>query len=43
MERPDLLKAGDEVRCMDVENTRGAGKVYMVKNTNYFGYSEIWM
>lgn len=37
------LKAGDEVRCMDGENIRGAGEVYMVKNTNYFGYSEIWM
>lgn len=37
------LKAGDEVRCMEGENIRGTGKVYMVKNTNYFSYSEIWL
>ena len=37
------LKAGDEVRCMDGETVRGKGEVYMVKNTNYFNYSEIWM
>ena len=42
-EKKISLKAGDEVRCMDGENIRGTGEVYMVKNTNYFGYSEIWM
>lgn len=42
-EKKISLKAGDEVRCIEGENIRGAGKVYMVKNTNYFGYSEIWM
>lgn len=42
-EKKISLKAGDEVRCMNGENIRGTGKVYMVKNTNYFGYSEIWL
>ena len=42
-EKKISLKTGDEVRCMDGENIRGTGKVYMVKNTNYFGYSEIWI
>ena len=42
-EKKISLKAGDEVRWMDGENIRGTGEVYMVKNTNYFGYSEIWM
>ena len=37
------VKAGDEVRCMDGENVRGEGKVYIVKCTNYFNYSELWM
>lgn len=37
------LDAGDEIRCMDGENIRGTGRVYMVKNTNYLGYSEIWL
>lgn len=42
-EKKVSLKAGDEVRCMDGENVKGTGKVYVVKNTNYFDYSEIWM
>lgn len=42
-EKKISLKAGDEVRCMEGENVRGIGEVYMVKNTNYFGYSEVWM
>ena len=37
------LKAGDEIRCMDADMKRGSGKVFMVKSTNYFGYSELWM
>lgn len=37
------LKAGDKVRCMDGEKVRGQGEVYMVKSTNYFSYSELWM
>lgn len=37
------IKAGDFVRCMDGESVRGEGEVYMVKNTNFFGYTEIWM
>lgn len=42
-ERNIDVKAGDCVRCMDGESVRGEGKVYMVKNTNYLGYSELWM
>lgn len=41
-ERCDV-KAGDFVRCVDEESVRGEGQVYMVKNTNFFGYTEIWM
>lgn len=37
------VKAGDEIRCKDGESIRGCGRVYMVKNTNYLGYSEIWV
>ena len=42
-EKRITVKAGDEVRCMDGDNLRGQGEVYTVKNTNYFGYSELWM
>lgn len=42
-ERNIPLNAGDEVRCMDGETIRGEGNIYMVRNTNYLGYSEIWM
>ena len=37
------VKAGDYVRCMAGDEVRGEGEVYMVKNTNYLGYSELWM
>ena len=37
------VKAGAEVRCMDGDSVRGEGRVYIVKETNYFNYSEIWM
>lgn len=42
-EKQTTIKAGDEVRCMEGKNTRGEGLVYMVKNLNYFGFSEIWV
>ena len=42
-EKRITIKAGDEVRCMDGENVRGQGEVYVVKTTNYFNYSEIWI
>lgn len=51
-EKNVTVKAGDEVRCVNGgvsgcvccgESVRGRGKVYMVKNTNYLGYSELWM
>lgn len=37
------ITEGDEVRCMDGDSIRGKGKVFMVKNLNYFGYSELWV
>lgn len=37
------IKAGVEVRCLDGESVRGEGKVYIVKNTNYFNNSELWL
>lgn len=37
------IKAGEFVRCMNNEDVRGDGEVYMVKNTNFFDYTEIWM
>lgn len=37
------VKAGTEVRCLDGNSVRGEGKVYIVKNTNYFNYSELWL
>lgn len=42
-EKKITIKARDEVRCMDGENVRGEGKVYIVKCTNYFNYSELWV
>lgn len=42
-ERNIRVRAGDSVRCVDNGRVRGEGKVYMVKNTNYLGYSELWM
>lgn len=42
-EKTDAIKAGDEIRCMDGELVRCDGKAYMVKSTNYFKYTEIWM
>lgn len=42
-ERNTGICAGDFVRCTDGGKVRGQGKVYMVKNTNYLGYSELWM
>lgn len=37
------VKAGTEVRCLDGDSVRGEGKVYIVKNTNYFNNSELWL
>jgi hypothetical protein len=38
------IKADDEIRCLDADgNVRGSGRVYSVKNTNYFNYTEIWV
>jgi len=51
-ERHISVKAGDEVRCISMStgcicdrgtNVRGSGEVYIVKNTNCLGYSELWM
>lgn len=37
------VKAGTEVRCLEGESVRGEGKVYIVKNANYFNNSELWL
>lgn len=37
------VKAGDVVRCINGMSVRGEGEVYMVKNTNFLNYTEIWM
>lgn len=42
-EKKISLEANDEIRCMDGDTVRGKGTVYMVKSTNYFNYSELWM
>lgn len=38
-----LVKAGEEVRCMNGTEVRGQGKVFMVKRSNYFDYVELWL
>lgn len=42
-DKTNAIKVGDEIRCMDGELVRGNGKAYMVKNTNYFNFTEIWI
>lgn len=37
------VKGGDNVRCLYNGEVRGEGKVYMVKRTNYYSYTEIWI
>lgn len=37
------IKAGDEIRCIDGCSIRGKGKAIMVKNANFYKYTEIWM
>lgn len=38
------VKADDEIQCLSSDGSvRGSGKVYMVKKTNYFNYSELWV
>lgn len=37
------LIAGEYVRCMNGNEVRGEGKIYIPKSTNYFNYSEIWI
>lgn len=37
------INTGDEVRCIDGENVRGEGIVYVPKKTNFFNYTEIWI
>lgn len=37
------IKAGTEVRCLEGGSVRGEGKVYIVKNANYFNNSELWL
>lgn len=42
-EKQTSVNAGDEIRCINGAEIRGGGRVYMVKSTNFFGYSEIWV
>ena len=42
-ERKVSLKAGDVIRCMEGESVRGQGEIYLMKSTNFFNYSELWM
>ena len=37
------VSAGVEVRCVDGCIIRGKGKVYIVKYSNYFNKTELWM
>lgn len=37
------VKSGDYIRCIANGVTRGEGRVMVVKSTNYFNYTEIWM
>ena len=39
----NAVMAGDMIRCMDGDSVRGKGEVFIAKNTNYFGYTELWM
>lgn len=42
-DKSSAIKEGDEIRCMNPDGSiRGAGKVGMVKSTNYLSYSELW-
>ena len=43
LEKRTTLSAGDYVRCMDGDRVRGEGEIYIPKNTNYLGYSELWL
>ena len=42
-ERITGLEPGDYVRCMNGDDVRGEGEVYILKSTNYLGYSELWL
>ena len=37
------LHEGDYIRCMDGDKLRAEGEVYMVKRSNYFGYTEVYL
>jgi hypothetical protein len=37
------IKAGDYVRCIEGDRVRAEGEVYMVKECNYFKYTEIYL
>lgn len=37
------IKAGERVRCLDNGVVRGEGQVYILKCTNYFNYTELWI
>lgn len=37
------VKAGDSIRCVDGDEVRATGEVYMVKRLNLLNYSEVWV
>lgn len=37
------LSAGDYIRCVNGDEVRGEGKIYISESANYFNYSEIWI
>lgn len=38
------IKENDDIRCLNANGSvRGEGKVYIVRNTNFLNYSELWV
>ena len=37
------LEAGDEIRCLHEGLEMGNGKIFNLRKTNYFGYTELWI
>ena len=37
------VKEGDYIRCMEGGDIRTEGEVYMVKRSNFFGYTEVYV
>lgn len=39
----NTIQAGDYIRCLNGSDCRGQGEVTMVKRSNHFDYTELWM